>query len=196
MSKRALDPKDFTKGSFKKVGSVREPLLISGTLACGGKEAGDFTRLHAPCLVQGTLNAERTHFDAGLQVQGHAFLEECKVGGPSGFAGQVQCKDSAFKDQITMVQGSKLLLQKTRAQDIRIEAAPWRWRWMSFLSRWIGRAKITLEDSSVHHIATTGNAYALVILKGSSKILGRTSEHVLVVDRRTRAVRQAEARKA
>jgi hypothetical protein len=192
MAKLAVDPKNFTKGAVKKIGSVREPLLIEGTLSCGGEKAAEFTRLHGPCLVQGTLNAQNAHFEQGLQVQGHAWLQDCKVNGQSGFAGQCSAKETSFKEQITTVQGSQIILEKCRAQDIRIEPAPWRWKWMAALSKWIGRARITVSDSSIHHVFTNGEAYGLIILKGQSKILGRVSKQVTVVDRRPKSVRVAE----
>ncbi len=192
MAKRTLDPKDFTKGTFQKTGSVREPLLVEGTLSCGGKEASQFTRCHGPVLVQGTLNAENTHFEAGLQSQGYTWLSDCKVNSQAGFAGRVTCKDTTFKDQITTVQGSSLNFEKCRVQDVRLEPAPWRWQWMAMLSRWIGRVGIVLEDSTIHNVSTSGKAHGVIILKGQSKILGRLSNQVKVVDRRPKAIRVAE----
>ena len=196
MAKRTLDPKDFTKGTFKKTGSVREPLLIDGTLSCGGKTASDFTRLHGPCLVQGTLNAENTHFEMGLQVQGHAWLDDCKVNGQCAFAGQFKAKETSFKEQVTTTQGSKLTMEHCRAKDIRIEEAPLRYKWMAWLARWMGRARIILEDSTVHHIFTSDKSYGLIVLTGQSKILGRVSPQVTVLDRRPKAVRLAEKKSA
>ena len=196
MAKMALDPKSFTKGSVEKKGSVREPLLIEGTLSTGGPLASDFTRLHNPCVVQGQLNSENSHFESPLQVQGHGWLKECKVNGPAAFVGQLSAEQTAFKDQITTLQGSRLKMEKCRAQDIKIEAAPWRWKWMARLARWIGRARLTLIDSSIHSVLTSGNGYGLVVLKGNSKILGRVSDHVAVVDRRPKEVRLQELKTA
>ena len=183
-----LDPSQFIQGAVARTGVVIEPLLVNGTVGLGGPGAKDFTRLCQPCMVNGTLHAERVRFERGVQIQGRAEFTDVKIEGPCASAGQLMAKESVFQGDLYCMAGGYLTLTKCRVQDIRVEPPVYRHRFLKFFARWIGKAKIVLENTVARNVIVAEGARVVVVLKGTGALIGKISGQGTIQDRREKKV--------
>lgn len=179
-----LDPKNFIQGAVARRGVVVEPLMVNGTVGLGGADAKDHTRLREPCLVSGTLLAEHCKFERGLQVNGKATLNHVKIDGPCVSAGMLEATETNFNGDLHIVAGGSAFLSKSRAQDLRLEVPEFKRKFLSWFTRWLRVAKITLEDSSIRNVYVPKGAKVKVVLKGRSAMFGRIIGEGRVKDQR------------